>query len=58
MGTPKIDYDDKDLVIFAVFVICTMSLLALEDKMAVQLIEKALYGLFGIVTGKAIGGAK
>lgn len=45
------DFDDKDLLIFFVGAICLVSLFALEDQQAVELVEKALYGLFGIVTG-------
>jgi len=48
------DIDDKDLVILVVFVLCGMGIVILPAETASVIIEKALYGLFGIVTGKAI----
>ena len=54
MANPTIDYEDKDLVIFAVFVLCVLSILALDDANAVEIVEKAMYGLFGIVTGRSL----
>ena len=49
------DSDDKQMVIFAVFLICVVAMVApdVQDS-AYQLVEKALYGLFGIAVGKAL----
>lgn len=48
------DYDDKDLVILAVMLICiaAMAIPSVPDS-AMALAEKAYYGLFGIAVGRA-----
>lgn len=50
------DYDDKDLVIVVtlIIVVGAMAIPGVADN-ALQLAEKALYGLFGLAVGKAIG---
>jgi len=46
------DYDDKDLVIVAVFSICIVAILAPLTSEASGVIEKALYVLAGIAMGR------
>ena len=49
------DYDDKDLVIVSVLLICIAAIaIPYCSENAVALVEKALYGLFGIAVGKTI----
>jgi hypothetical protein len=45
------DYDDKDLVIVAVFLIC-MAIVILNYSDGQALIGNALSGLFGIAVGR------
>ena len=52
------DFEDKDLLILCVTVLCILALFNLADDVAAGLIEKALYGLFGIVTGRAMTAPK
>jgi len=49
------NFDDKDLVIIAVMLICiaAMAIPGVSEG-AMGLAEKALYGLFGIAVGKNI----
>jgi len=48
------DYDDKDLVILAVLLICIAAMaIPYANPEAFGLIEKAMYGLFGIAVGRA-----
>lgn len=52
-----IDYDDKDLVIAAVFLLCLAAVIAgafgqLADQ-TVSLVQNAFSGLFGIAVGRA-----
>lgn len=48
------DYDDKDMVILAVLLICiaAMAIPNIQPE-AFSLLEKAFYGLFGIAVGRA-----
>jgi len=49
------DYDDKDLVIVSVMLICIAAMaIPSVPVTAMALAEKALYGLFGIAVGRAI----
>ena len=50
----KIDFEDKDLVILVIFVICIVAMLFPITQMASGIIEKAFYLLGGIATGRAI----
>lgn len=48
------DFEDKDLVVLVVFFLCVGAMIAFTDqnaKHAADIVEKAMYGLFGIVTG-------
>lgn len=48
------DFDDKDLVIVAVFFIGIFSLFTVKDPKSLELIiTAALSGLFGIAVGKS-----
>ena len=46
------DFDDKDLVIIAVFLICMAALIMLKVD-SVPIISNALSGLFGVAVGRA-----
>lgn len=50
------DFDDKDLVIVATFLLCggalVLSSFFTVGAEAIQLTEKGLYGLFGVAVGK------
>jgi len=48
------DYDDKDLVIVAVFCLCMVSLFQVPAD-AVELLKYGMVGMFGIVTGRNLG---
>lgn len=53
------NYDDKDLVIISVLLIMVAALaIPYVQDPAFDLVEKALYGLFGIAVGKAVKGDK
>ena len=52
------DFEDKDLLIMCVTLLCVLALFNLADDAAAGLIEKALYGMFGIVTGRAMAPSK
>ena len=53
------NYDDKDLVILVTLLI-VLGAMAIPGVTgdAMQLAEKALYGLFGLAVGKAMGTAE
>jgi len=46
------DVDDKQLVIVAVFLLALAGMFLLQDAGAI--VEKAMYGLFGMAVGKAM----
>lgn len=49
------NYDDKDLVILAVLLICVAAIgIPAATPAAIVLAEKAMYGLFGIAVGKSL----
>ncbi|MCK4821933.1 hypothetical protein KA005_39580 [bacterium] len=48
------DYDDKDLVLMSVLIICVATIAIPYCTIeAIGFAEKALYGLFGIAVGRA-----
>ena len=47
------DYDDKDLVIVAVFLLCLAALIVPANPGALNLVENGFSGLFGIAVGRA-----
>ena len=47
------DYDDKDLVIVAVFLLC-LAMIVLKYPEAQGLIGNSISGLFGVAVGKAL----
>lgn len=49
------DFDDKDLVIVSVLLVCVaaMAIPYVTDS-ALALVEKACYGLFGVAVGKTV----
>jgi len=47
------DFDDKDLVIFAVFFICLALIWKLGPE-SISSIDNALSGLFGVAVGKSL----
>ena len=49
------DVDDKSLVIMAVFLLCAMCI-AIMGQDALEVVEKSLYGLFGMAVGKQMNG--
>ena len=52
------DYDDKDLVILVTLLIVIAAMVVPNvPESTVVLAEKALYGLFGVAVGKAVGGS-
>jgi hypothetical protein len=48
------DYDDKDLVIVAIFVLCMVAMFIKPDQTVANLIGNGFSGLFGIAVGKSI----
>jgi len=50
------DFDDKDLVIFAVTILACVSMLVLAD--ASQVVGNVVAGLFGVAVGKSASGGK
>lgn len=49
---------DKHLVIVCVSVLCGIALFTLDGQTASDVVDKAMYGLFGIVTGVVVGKEK
>ena len=52
------DFEDKDLFLICITVICALSIFLLKDDLAAGIVEKAFYGMGGIVTGRALSGNK
>jgi len=48
------DYDDKDLVIVAVFVLCIVAIIVEPSGSTASLVSNGFSGLFGIAVGRSL----